>query len=176
MPFYIPIQNDSKHENMKNTFSLLIFLFLGIVSFAQTADKQVILTDKAPKAIGPYSQGIIAGNTLYLSGQIAINPETGKIDTTTIENEIRQVLVNLGEVLKAAGMSYDNVVKTTIFTTDLKHFKTINAIYGEYFKEKQPARETVQVVALPGKAHIEISGIAVQKPAVKTIPVSGERE
>jgi len=147
---------------MKTACFLIILISSGIVSFAQSNNKQVIYSDKAPKAIGPYSQGILTGNTLYLSGQIAINPETGKIDTTTIENEIRQVLINLGEVLKAAGLSYENVVKTTIYTTDLKHFKTINIIYGEYFKANQPARETVQVVALPGKAHVEISGIAVK--------------
>ena len=146
---------------MKVNLTLLL-LFFGIVSFAQSSSKQVVFTDKAPKAIGPYSQGIMAGNTLYLSGQIAIDPGTGKIDTTSLENEIRQVLFNMGEVLKAAGMSYQNVVKTTIYTTDLRNYKTINTIYGEYFTSGQPARETVQVVALPGKAHVEISGIAVK--------------
>jgi 2-iminobutanoate/2-iminopropanoate deaminase len=147
---------------MKKLFVSFIFIIPGFILFAQTSAKQVIYSEKAPKAIGPYSQGIMTGNTLYLSGQIAINPETGKIDTTSIDNEIRQVLVNLGEVLKAAGMSYDNVVKATIFTTDLRNFQTINKIYGEYFKENQPARETVQVAALPGKAHVEISGIAIK--------------
>jgi 2-iminobutanoate/2-iminopropanoate deaminase len=147
---------------MKKLLVSIIFIISGLTLFAQSLTKQVIFTDKAPKAIGPYSQGIMAGNTLYLSGQIAINPETGKIDTSSIEKEIRQVLINLGEVLRAAGMSYDNVVKATIYTTDLRNFKTINTIYGEYFKEKQPARETVQVVALPGKAHVEISGIAIK--------------
>ena len=122
---------------MKKLLISFIFIISGFIIFAQTSAKQVIFSDKAPKAIGPYSQGILVGNTLYLSGQIAINPETGKIDTTTIENEIRQVLVNLGEVLEAAEMTYDNVVKTTIYTTDLKNFKTINTIYGTYFKEKQ---------------------------------------
>ena len=160
---------------MKKLLISFIFIISGFIIFAQTSAKQVIFSDKAPKAIGPYSQGILVGNTLYLSGQIAINPETGKIDTTTIENEIRQVLVNLGEVLEAAEMTYDNVVKTTIYTTDLKNFKTINSIYGEYFKEKQPARETVQVVALPGRAHVEISGIAVKKSSPPT-PVEGEKE
>ena len=137
-------------------------IITGITVFTQTPEKQVIFSDKAPKAIGPYSQAILSGNTLYLSGQIAIDPETGKMDTLNIESEIHRVLKNLGEVLKSAGMSYENVVKTTIYTTDLKNFKTINTIYGEYFKEKQPARETVQVVALPGKAHVEISCIAVK--------------
>jgi 2-iminobutanoate/2-iminopropanoate deaminase len=161
---------------MKTTYFLMFFISLGIVSFAQSYNKQVIFSDKAPKAIGPYSQGILADNTLYLSGQIAINPETGKIDTTSIEKEIRQVLINLGEVLKAADMSYENVVKTTIYTTDHRNFKTINTIYGEYFKEKQPARETVQVVALPGKAHVEISGIAVKKTLPPTRSSEAERE
>ena len=147
---------------MKKFLVSFIFIITGIIVFAQSSTKQVIYSDKAPKAIGPYSQAIMVGNTLYLSGQIAINPETGKMDTLTIENEIKRVLDNLGEVLKSAGMSYENVVKTTIYTTDLKHFKTINAIYGEYFKSKQPARETVQVMALPGKAHVEISGVAVK--------------
>jgi 2-iminobutanoate/2-iminopropanoate deaminase len=152
--------------------SIVVFLLItGNLIFAQMPDKQVVYTEKAPKPIGPYSQGIMAGNTLYISGQIAINPESLIMDTATIESEIRQVLENFGAVLNQAGMSYEHVVKTTIYTTDLKNFKTINAIYGRYFKDKQPARETVQVVALPGKAHIEISGIAVKKPEVKIVPV-----
>jgi 2-iminobutanoate/2-iminopropanoate deaminase len=147
---------------MKKFFISSLFILIGLSLFAQFQNKQVISSDKAPKAIGPYSQAIMVGNMLYLSGQIAIDPETGKMDTLTIETEIKRVLDNLGEVLKSAGMSYENVIKTTIFTTDLKHFKTINTIYGTYFKEKQPARETVQVVALPGRAHVEISAIAVK--------------
>jgi 2-iminobutanoate/2-iminopropanoate deaminase len=152
--------------------SIVVFLLItGNLIFAQMPDKLVISTEKAPKPIGPYSQGIMAGNTLYISGQIAINPESLVMDTATIESEIRQVLENLGAVLKEAGMTYDHVVKTTIYTTDLRNFKTINAIYGEYFKSKQPARETVQVVALPGKAHFEISAIAVKKPEARIVPV-----
>ncbi len=152
---------------MKNVYPFILFLVLGVTGYSQNHEKQVIHSDKAPKAIGPYSQAIRVGNTLYLSGQIAINPNTGMMDTTSIEAEIRQVLNNLGEVLKSAGMGYENVVKATIYTTDLGNFKTINKIYGEYFKEKQPARETVQVVALPGKAHVEISAIAVDYAKVK---------
>ena len=147
---------------MKKLTITILFGILLFPGFAQKGQKQVIYTDKAPKPIGPYSQGIRMGNTLYVAGQIAINPETGKMDTTDIESEIRRVLKNLGEVLSAGGMNYSNVVKTTIYTTDLKYFKTINAIYGENFKEAPPARETVQVVALPGKAHVEISAIAVK--------------
>lgn len=147
---------------MKKLVITIIFgLFLFSV-FAQNSGKRAIYTDKAPKPIGPYSQGIRAGNTLYVAGQIAIDPNTGKMDTADIETEIRRVLKNLEEVLSADGMSYVNIVKTTIYTTDLKYFKTINAIYGENFKEAPPARETVQISALPGKAHIEISAIAVK--------------
>jgi 2-iminobutanoate/2-iminopropanoate deaminase len=155
---------------MRKLLIILILTISGITLFAQSPTKQVIFSDKAPKAIGPYSQAIMVGNTLYLSGQIAINPESGKMDTLTIEAEIKRVLDNLGEVLKSAGMSYENVVKCTIFTTDLKNFKTINTIYGTYFIEKHPARETVQVVALPGKAHVEISAIAVKDMPRPPVP------
>ena len=141
-------------------FTLFSFLFLPLI--AQQPGSNVIYTDKAPKPIGPYSQGILSGNTLYVAGQIAIDPKTGKMDTLDIESEIRRVLKNLGAVLDAAGMNYNNIVKTTIYTTDLKYFRTINTLYGEYFKSGFPARETVQVAALPAKAHIEISAIAVK--------------
>ncbi|MCX6248337.1 MAG: Rid family detoxifying hydrolase [Bacteroidetes bacterium] len=127
---------------------------------AQQPDRKVIYTDKAPKPIGPYSQAILSGNTLYVAGQIAINPETGRMDTTDIETEIRRVLKNLGAVLEEAGMKYENIVKTTIYTTDLKYFKTINTLYGECFNSGFPARETVQVIALPAKARVEISAVA----------------
>ena len=147
---------------MRKHVASIFLCFISILGFSQEPSKQVILSDKAPQPIGPYSQAILSGNTLYLSGQIAIDPETGKMDTATIETEIRRVLDNLGSVLKSTGMSYGNVVKTTIFTTDLGYYKTINAIYGEYFRDKQPARETVQVAALPGKARVEISCIATR--------------
>lgn len=147
---------------MKKIVIFTILSFISSFCFAQEPGKVVIHSDKAPKAIGPYSQAILAGNTLYLSGQIAIDPQTGKMDTANLETEIRRVLDNLSEVLKSAGMDYSNVVKATIYTIDLKNFKTINTIYGEYFKEKQPARETVQVSALPARAHVEISAVAVK--------------
>lgn len=140
----------------------LLWMFVISYGYAQTTEKQVIQSPDAPKAIGPYSQAILAGNTLYVSGQIAIIPETGKMDTLNIETEIRRVLLNLGAVLKEADMSYENVVKATIFTTDLKNYKIINTIYGEYFKDKPPARETVQVAGLPAGAKVEISCIAVK--------------
>lgn len=147
---------------MKKIFIFILLTFSGFSLFAQKHSSQVIITDKAPKPIGPYSQGILSGKTLYLSGQIAIDPETGKMDTLNIETEIRRVMNNLGAVLNAAGMDYGNMVKATIYCTDLKNFKTINTIYAEYFKENPPARETIQISALPGKSHVEISGIAVK--------------
>ena len=147
---------------MIRTGIILLWIFVISYGFAQTTEWQVIQSADAPKATGPYSQAILAGNTLYVSGQIAIIPETGKMDTLNFETEIRRVLSNLGAVLKEAGMSYDNVVKATIFTTDLKNYKLINAIYGENFKDKPPARETLQVAGLPAGAHVEISAIAVK--------------
>lgn len=147
---------------MKKISSTILLGLLFLSVFAQKGGKRVIYTDKAPKPIGPYSQAVLAGNTLYVAGQIAIDPATGKMDTMTVESEIRRVMTNLGEVLKAGGMNYTNIVKTTIYTTDLKNFKTINTIYGEYFKDSPPARETVQVAALPAKAHVEISAIATK--------------
>lgn len=147
---------------MSRTGIIIFFVLIITSAYAQKPEKQVIQSPDAPKAIGPYSQAILAGNTLYISGQIAMNPETGQMDTLNIETEVKRVLSNLGAVLKEAGMSYENVVKATIFTTDLKNYKLINTIYGEHFKEKPPARETVQVAALPAGAHIEISVIAVK--------------
>jgi len=140
-------------------FLLLLVIFAGKV-FSQSGEKQIIIPANGPKTIGPYSPGVLVGNTLYCSGQIAIKPETGVIDTSSIEAETRQVLKNLGAILEAAGMTYQNVVKATIFMTDIKNYKLINSVYAEYFKEKFPAREALQVVALPAKAHVEISAIA----------------
>jgi len=147
---------------MLKTGITMLWILAISSGYAQTTEKLVIQSPNAPKAIGPYSQAILAGNTLYISGQIAIIPETGKMDTLNFETEIRRVLSNLEAVLKEAGMTYENVVKATIYTTDLKNYKLINSIYGEHFKEKPPARETVQVAALPAGAHVEISAIAVK--------------
>lgn len=147
---------------MKNSLLITLAALLSFTLAAQDNQKTVINSPDAPKAIGPYSQAIMAGNTLYVSGSIAIDPETGKMDTLNIETEIRRVMSNLGAVLREAGMSYEHIVKATIYTTDLKHYQTINTIYGEYFGEKPPARETVQVVALPAGARVEISCVAVK--------------
>ncbi|MFA9191033.1 RidA family protein [Flavobacterium sp. FZUC8N2.13] len=124
--------------------------------------KKIIFTEKAPAPIGPYNQAILSGNTLYTSGQIAINPVDGTLVTATIEAETTQVMENLKAVLEAAGMSFENVVKSTIFIMNMNDFGTINTIYGSYFNEKTaPARETVQVACLPKNVNIEISMVAV---------------
>jgi 2-iminobutanoate/2-iminopropanoate deaminase len=124
--------------------------------------KQIILTDSAPKPIGPYSQAVLAGNTLYVSGQIALNPATGLMEQSDIETETHQVMKNMIAILKQAGFDLSQVVKVTIFCTDLNNFAAINGVYGGYFKQDPPARETVQVSRLPKDARVEISVIAVK--------------
>ena len=124
--------------------------------------KTIIFTENAPDPIGPYNQAVLTGNTLYTSGQIAINPISGELITTTIEAETAQVMDNMKAVLEAAGMTFENVVKTTIFIMDMNDFGKINTIYGSYFNEKTaPARETVQVACLPKNVNVEISMIAM---------------
>ena len=125
--------------------------------------KKIIFTDKAPAPIGPYSQAVLSGNTLYTSGQIAINPENGELVLGDIETETTQVMKNMKAVLNAADMDFEHVVKTTIFITDMNDFARINAVYGSYFDEKNaPARETVQVSVLPKLVNVEISMIAIK--------------
>ena len=125
--------------------------------------KKIITTSKAPAPIGPYNQAILSGNTLHTSGQIAINPETGELVLDSIEAETKQVMDNMKEVLAAAEMTFENVIKTSIFITDMHQFAKINAIYGNYFNEETaPARETVEVANLPKFVNVEISMIAVK--------------
>ena len=124
--------------------------------------KKIIFTENAPAPIGPYNQAVLKGNTLYTSGQIAINPKTGELVTATIEAETTQVMENMKAVLEAAEMTFENVVKTTIFIMNMNDFAAINTVYGSYFNEKTaPARETVQVACLPKNVNVEISMIAV---------------
>lgn len=124
--------------------------------------KKIIFTEKAPTPIGPYSQAVLAGNTLYVSGQIPLNPESGELVMNSIEEQTKQVMENLNAVLSEAGMSFENVVKATIFITDMNDFAKINGVYGNYFSENNaPARETVQVSRLPKDVNVEISVIAV---------------
>ena len=124
--------------------------------------KKIIFTDKAPAPIGPYSQAVLVGNTLYTSGQIAIDPATGDLVLDSIEIETKQVMENMKAVLESAGMTFENVVKSTIFISNMNDFASINSVYGSYFNEKTaPARETVQVACLPKNVNVEISMIAV---------------
>lgn len=124
--------------------------------------KKIIFTDKAPAPIGPYNQAILVGNMLYTSGQIAINPTTNELVLDNIETETKQVMENLKAVLEAAEMTFENVIKVSIFISDMNNFSRINTIYGAYFNEATaPARETVQVAGLPKNVNVEISAIAV---------------
>ena len=118
-----------------------------------------ISTPKAPAAIGPYSQGIIAGDMLFASGQILINPATGEIEAVTIEDQARQAIINAGEILKEAGVDYSKVVKTTCFLADMNDFAAFNKVYEEYFTEK-PARSCVAVKQLPKNVLCEVEVIA----------------
>ncbi|MBE7629644.1 Rid family detoxifying hydrolase [Tenacibaculum piscium] len=125
--------------------------------------KKIITTDKAPAPIGPYNQAVLSGNTLYTSGQIAFNPENGELVLDTIEIETKQVMENMKEVLAAAEMTFENVVKTSIFISDMNNFSKINSVYAQYFNEATaPARETVEVANLPKFVNVEISMIAVK--------------
>lgn len=125
--------------------------------------KKIIFTEKAPAPIGPYNQAVLVGNMLYTSGQIAINPLTNELVLENIETETKQVMENLKAVLEAAEMSFENVIKVSIFISDMNNFSKINTIYGAYFNEATaPARETVQVACLPKNVNVEISAIAVR--------------
>ena len=123
--------------------------------------KKIISTSEAPAAIGPYSQAVRSGNFLFCSGQIPLDPKSGQIVAGDIAAQTRRVLDNVGAVLKAEGLTFENIVKTTIFLTDLGDFQTVNEIYGSYFNQQPPARSTVQVSALPKGAKVEIEVIAV---------------
>ncbi len=123
-------------------------------------NKKVISTDNAPKAIGPYSQGIVANGFLFISGQIAINPKTGNLVSDSFNDQVKQVLENIKEILKASALSLDDVVKTTVFISDIKNFGIFNEIYAEYFGESKPARSLVEVSNLPKGALVEIEVIA----------------
>jgi 2-iminobutanoate/2-iminopropanoate deaminase len=127
-------------------------------------EKQIINTPSAPAPIGPYNQAILAGDMLFISGQICIEPSTGALMNQDIQQETHQVMHNLRSILTAADMSFHHVVKTTIFITDMNRFSEINEVYGKYFDSNSsfPARETVQVSALPKFVNVEISMIAVK--------------
>ena len=125
-------------------------------------DKVIITTEGAPEPIGPYNQAILAGNMLFISGQICIDPANGQLKNTDLQEETHQVMHNLKAILQKAGFNFNDVVKTTIFLTDMNRFGEVNEIYGKYFDETFPARETVQVSALPKFVNVEISMIAAK--------------
>lgn len=122
--------------------------------------KEIINSSKAPAPIGPYSQAVKSGNTLYVSGQIPLNEETGELVEGTIEEETDQVMKNLSYILEEAGLSFKNVLKCSIFVSSMGDFAKINSVYGRYFPENPPARETVEVSGLPKGVNVEISCIA----------------
>ncbi|MDX1829091.1 MAG: Rid family detoxifying hydrolase [Lutibacter sp.] len=125
--------------------------------------KKIITTKKAPAPIGPYNQATLAGETLYISGQIALNPNTNKLVLNSIEEETKQVMENLKAILNEVNLTFENVVKSTIFISDMNNFAAINQVYGNYFNtETAPARETVEVAQLPKSVNVEISMIAVK--------------
>jgi len=122
--------------------------------------RKIISTAKAPKAIGPYSQAIVSNGFVFTSGQIPINPDSGKVEATTIEEQVRRDLLNLAAVLEAAGTELKNIVKLTVFMTDLTDFAKLNEVFMEFFPEKQPARSAVQVSRLPLDVMVEIEAVA----------------
>jgi 2-iminobutanoate/2-iminopropanoate deaminase len=124
--------------------------------------KHIINTTSAPAPIGPYNQAILVNDTLYISGQVCIDTETGGLKNGSVQEEARQVMHNLKAILTEAGMTFANVVKTTIFLTDMNRFGEVNEVYGSFFEGDFPARETVQVSALPKFVNVEISMIAVK--------------
>jgi 2-iminobutanoate/2-iminopropanoate deaminase len=141
-------------------FISLNSLFLALLNYPMS--KIIINSSKAPQPIGPYSQAIKSGNTLYVSGQIAIDPSTGNLVTDDIVKETQMVMNNIKEILQEAGMSFADVVKSGIFVKDLNNFAAINKVYGDYFSAEPPARETVEVSRLPKDVNVEISCIAVK--------------
>ena len=149
---------------LKKSAILMLVLFVAGCNTSQDIQltKEIIKSTDAPKAIGSYSQEVKVGNTLYCSGQIAINPKTGELVNESIEEETKQVLENLGAVLKEAGMNYSNVVRATVFMSDIEYYGKINGVYAQYFKEDAPARAAVQVANLPKYVNVEISCIAVK--------------
>jgi len=124
--------------------------------------RKIINTPNAPAPIGPYNQAILVNDTLYISGQIPIDAATGELNNATLQDETHQSMKNLQAILTEAGMAFSNVSKTTIFLTDMKRFTEVNEVYGQYFTADPPARETVQVAALPKFVNVEISMIAVK--------------
>ena len=126
-------------------------------------EKEVINSAKAPAAVGPYSQAVLAGGMLYCSGQLGIDPATGSLSGSTVAEQAEQAMRNIGEILVAAGLGFDDIVKTTCFLTDIGEFASFNSVYGKYFSADKPARSCVQVAALPLGGLVEVEVIARMK-------------
>ena len=144
--------------------------FIVPLGFAVTIGqmKKIISTNEAPAAIGPYSQAVRSGSFLFCSGQIPLDPKSGQIVAGDITAQTRRVMDNIAGLLRSQGLTFDHIVKTTIFLTDLGDFQTVNEIYGSYFKQDPPARSTVQVAALPKSANVEIEVIAASEEGERT--------
>jgi len=154
--------NRNQERTAKDMKYFIITVLLIGCGAQQPADKEVISSENAPAAIGPYSQAIRAGNTLYLAGQIAIDPATGKMIEGGVEDQTHRVLKNIGAVLKEAGFTIDDVVQSQVFLSDLNNYGAMNAVYATYFKKNPPARAAVQVARLPLDALVEIMVTAVR--------------
>lgn len=141
---------------------LFIISFTLFLSWFYYQQDRTISSENAPKAIGPYSQAILSDNTLYLSGQIAINPKTNKLLDSNFEAEVKQIMANHLAILEKANMNFTNIVKATVYLKNMEDFAEFNKVYAEYFPTNPPARETVEVSRLPKNANIEISFIAVK--------------
>ena len=153
----------TKDYKMKLCLYIILFLISTSYVYSQKIMKEFIKTENAPLPVGPYSQAVLVNNILYVSGQVGINIDNNKLVTESIELETKQVMENIHAVLKEANFNFENIVKSTIFITDMKNFSKVNKVYGSYFKEESaPARETVEVSALPIGARIEISVMAIK--------------
>ena len=155
------IKEDYQIKGYKLNFLLLLICLISFNNYSQSNMKKVINSKNAPEPVGPYNQAILIDGTLYLSGQIALDPKSMKMDNSSIESETIRVLNNIEAVLKEASYDFSDIIKTTIFLTNMEDFNVVNEIYGKRFeKEFAPARETVEVSGLPKNAKIEISIIA----------------
>ena len=155
------IKEDYQTKGYKLNFLLILICLISFNNYSQSNMKKVINSKNAPEPVGPYNQAILIDGTLYLSGQIALDPKSMKMDNSSIESETIRVLNNIEAVLKEANYDFSDIIKTTIFLTNMEDFNVVNEIYGKRFeKEFAPARETVEVSGLPKNAKIEISVIA----------------
>jgi len=155
------IKEDYQTKGYKLNFLLILICLISFNNYSQSNMKKVINSKNAPEPVGPYNQAILIDGTLYLSGQIALDPKSIKMDNSSIESETIRVLNNIEAVLKEASYDFSDIIKTTIFLTNMEDFNVVNEIYGKRFeKEFAPARETVEVSGLPKNAKIEISIIA----------------